>query len=945
MKNLLLLLAFISPLAAISQVTNYQKAPNTQTGFFKSDSALSLPKDTTVKLNTTDSCNRIINIAGRIYTYSCTLHRWQKMSTKDEIPTDTISKISSLRSYTGTAYMLVVSDSIRGGIFYRSATGTIDNGIVFGGVGCYWIRNVPGDTWRLTWWNVNNNGSVDNSDTIRYVMNKIIAKGGGTLLIPTGTYLVSRNTITPFDMFLVGSNTRVTGEGMGKTILKLNPTDLLNFRRMFTFVNGVDVSNVEIGNLSIDMSNTYTTYPPSNAAVFPDAQNAGIFIFSTSNKISNVYLHDLDIHDITGDVIGISKSGENVTIDRIYQRDYLRQGISIGGSGARNIYVSHVYDKPFLNGVIKGGNSIHTEPAATVFNINYKDCAIEDFSMSIVDGGVIDNIVASGTSQSVANNVKNFNIKNCVVPNADFQVSGLGDNIVVTNNSFKKLIATTVSGGSRSVNNFTINANNIHNTTDYGLQVTNVVGCNITNNNITVDSAIAMYLPNSDYANITGNNIKVVKGVFQGIYSVTTTTSSYGIGKSFIGNNVISSPYRGIQIGNQSVVIGSNTINAPTPVNYTGVAVKNFPTNDATGKQLLTASALPTFGVWRLGDEITLANTATGAVYKYICSTAGGLSLGTWSSGSTYYINDYVTGSNGSIYVAGIVNGQAQDPTTDASGVYWTLASATTAAFRPFGVIGTEYYGSGSPESSVTATVGATYRRSNAPSGDSSFYVKATGTGTTGWKPLVSTAAPTTFNASAITAGTLPIARGGTGLSAIGTSLQQIRVNSGGTVLEYFTPTAGGNITPLKDVYTAQGNSSSTPNVYTSLHSFNVAANTLSANGQKILITSAGNYSATVGVKNLQLFISGNGCGTFLTSSVSDGWYMDVFFIRTGTTTGSVICRTTAGTGLTDAVQTDLTGLDYTNAITFAVWGASGTGTVNDVTAKITRWVFEQAAP
>lgn len=940
---------------------------------------------------------------------------------------DTVPSIAALRAYVGKAYTLVVTDTIRGGIFYRSSLGAIDNGIVFGGVGGKWVRSGASEVWRLTWWNVKNDGVTDCSDTVRYVMNKIISKGGGTLLIPSGTYIMSRNPVSPFDMFLLGSNTRVIGEGIERTILKLNPSDLLNFRRMFTVLNTSDVVNIEVANLSIDMSNTFTTYPPGGA--FTDAQNAGIFIFSTSNIIRNVSLHDLFIHDVTGDVIGISKSGENVTIDRIYQRDYLRQGISIGGSGAKNVYINHIYDMPFINGVIKGGNSIHTEPAATVFNINYKDCAITDFSMSLVDGGVIDNLVANGTSPSVANNVKNFNIKNCVIPNASFQVSALGDNIVVTNNSFQKLIATTVSGGSRSVNNFTINANNIHNTLDYGLHVNNVVGATITNNNITVDSAIGVYLPNSDFANISGNTVKVLRGSFQGIYTVTTTTASFGIGKSFINNNIISSPYRGLQVGNQSVVVGSNTITAPTPINYTGVAVKNFPVNDGTGKQLLTASALPAFGVWRLGDEITLTNSTNGSVYKYICSTAGASSLGVWSSGSTYYINDYVTGSNGSIYVAGAVNGQLQDPTTDVSATYWTLASATTAIFKPFGIIGTEYYGSGTPESSITAPVGATYRRSNAPSADSTMYVKGTGTGNTGWKPLVATAATTPTMQTVTTAGpqttnfivatglTNPqnisglhigknylysgnwqlgtydflniqgtnIAVTGTGTATFeGTNTVTIRANGAGQVVNVRAPggvsigsssgttttfldrisgskaifsteyvrkdqldsaAAKQNIVPLKDVYTDQGNSSATPNNYTALHTFNVAANTLTANGQKILMTSGGNYSATVGTKDLQLFVGGNGCGTFLSTSVSDGWHMDVFFIRTGTTTGRVIARVTGGTALSDAIETDLTGLDYTNAITFAVWGASGTGTVNDVTAKLTRWVFEQAAP
>lgn len=41
--------------------------------------------------------------------------------------------------------------------------------------------------------------------------------------------------------------------------------------------------------------------------------------------------------------------------------------------------------------------------------------------------------------------------------------------------------------------------------------------------------------------------------------------------------------------------------------------------------------------------------------------------------------------------------------------------------------------------------------------------------------------------------GTLPVGNGGTGLSALGTANQQLRVNAGGTALEYFTPSGGGS--------------------------------------------------------------------------------------------------------------------------------------------------------
>jgi hypothetical protein len=43
--------------------------------------------------------------------------------------------------------------------------------------------------------------------------------------------------------------------------------------------------------------------------------------------------------------------------------------------------------------------------------------------------------------------------------------------------------------------------------------------------------------------------------------------------------------------------------------------------------------------------------------------------------------------------------------------------------------------------------------------------------------------------------GTLPIANGGTGLTAIGTAGQVLTVNTAGTALEYQTPSGGGGIT------------------------------------------------------------------------------------------------------------------------------------------------------
>lgn len=71
------------------------------------------------------------------------------------------------------------------------------------------------------------------------------------------------------------------------------------------------------------------------------------------------------------------------------------------------------------------------------------------------------------------------------------------------------------------------------------------------------------------------------------------------------------------------------------------------------------------------------------------------------------------------------------------------------------------------------------------------------------------------LDAAKITTGTFSIARGGTGLSALGTALQLIRVNAGATALEYFTPTyiSGNQTITLSGDVTGSGATSITTTI------------------------------------------------------------------------------------------------------------------------------------
>jgi hypothetical protein len=94
------------------------------------------------------------------------------------------------------------------------------------------------------------------------------------------------------------------------------------------------------------------------------------------------------------------------------------------------------------------------------------------------------------------------------------------------------------------------------------------------------------------------------------------------------------------------------------------------------------------------------------------------------------------------------------------------------------------------------------------------FSGPVSGTGAPTFRTLVSNDIPN-LPASKITTGIFPIERGGTGLSALGTANQMLRVNATATALEYFTPsylTANQSIT-----FTASGDISGTSSGTTTL--------------------------------------------------------------------------------------------------------------------------------
>jgi hypothetical protein len=103
---------------------------------------------------------------------------------------------------------------------------------------------------------------------------------------------------------------------------------------------------------------------------------------------------------------------------------------------------------------------------------------------------------------------------------------------------------------------------------------------------------------------------------------------------------------------------------------------------------------------------------------------------------------------------------------TDGGNVQWSIddprSGINNDRFDPIGNrIETPYRGSGSPEGTVRAPVGSTYRRLDGSTG-SSVYIKQSGTGNTGWLPIFggSAAVSASDTTPAVTAGKMTATAG-----------------------------------------------------------------------------------------------------------------------------------------------------------------------------------------
>ncbi len=226
-----------------------------------------------------------------------------------------------------------------------------------------------------------------------------------------------------------------------------------------------------------------------------------------------------------------------------------------------------------------------------------------------------------------------------------------------------------------------------------------------------------------------------------------------------------------------ALTIAANSLTIGTGADafsQTSFSANTFPARASTGD--LAAKTITDFGLSLVDDaDASTARTTLGlGTLATQSGTFSGTSSGTNTGDQTISLTGDVTGSGTGSFAATIANGAV------------TLAKMADMATAS--ILGRNTAGTGVPEVLSAATTKTLLSLNNVENTALSTWAGTTNITTLG------TIATGTWSGTEIAA-----TKGGTGLTALGTALQQLRVNAGGTALEYFTPSGGGGSGDILD--------------------------------------------------------------------------------------------------------------------------------------------------
>jgi len=328
----------------------------------------------------------------------------------------------------------------------------------------------------------------------------------------------------------------------------------------------------------------------------------------------------------------------------------------------------------------------------------------------------------------------------------------------------------------------------------------------LTGSIVNADVAVGAAIARTKLASGTAYKI-VVNGVAGALGEATITPSMAIVADS--NGLPTASATSAVQIGYSSTLTGPIQAQLDTQIaGHTTAALLQSPTASENGFAITWNDGSQE---WELTDPVIQGIPTGGATGTVLMKDSGTDYDASWTSLTLSDVSDV----NASVDDVNLLTGAYTAGVTSAE---ITFLAGTTSAIQPqinlkLDKALTENYlfiGNSSnvaipfapgPDTYQLTSVGGVPTWTAPSSGGTVTSVQVAG-GTTG---LTFSGGPVTTSGTITMAGTLAIANGGTGLTALGTALQQLRVNAGATALEYFTASGSGSVGSNNEVQTSDG--------------------------------------------------------------------------------------------------------------------------------------------
>jgi Ca2+-binding RTX toxin-like protein len=275
------------------------------------------------------------------------------------------------------------------------------------------------------------NGTTDDTMSIQKALDAAEAASGGTVVIPSGTYIVSGTRIAAEGALHVGANVKIVGASSGDTVIKLADHYDQKLTGIIRTVSGEVTTNVEISNLTIDgnrannvgeIDGFFCGVTPGSTAKCSDITLSGVTIqncsrygFDPHEQTTNLTLTDCVARN-NGDGFTIDYCS-NVIIKDCKSYDNDRNGFSIATSSHDVIIKNCEAYGNTQNGLAVNKGS---DDRVWIYNVDVSNCNFHDNSANGIEVQLSQGVTIS--TSAITGNGKNG-------------ISILGSNTVIVANN------------------------------------------------------------------------------------------------------------------------------------------------------------------------------------------------------------------------------------------------------------------------------------------------------------------------------------------------------------------------------------------------------------------------------------------------------------------------------------------------------------------------------